>query len=155
MTASTALRTRPSTRRPPRGTRRFGYLLAAAINGGLIWVLVGSPGWRSAGFLTDDFARVVGWIVASLVAGIVVNLLYVVADPRWGKRLGDAVTAAFAAAALGRLWIVFPFVFSERWADWEGPFHVIVGVLCIATAIGVLANLAALVRSTVGDAGAR
>jgi hypothetical protein len=133
-------------RRPPVGARRVGYLLGAAINVALIWLVVVSPGWEVVPFLTDGFAAIVGLVVASLAAGLLVNLVYVVADPLWLKRLGDAVTAAFAFAVLWRLVTDFPFAFSAGWAGWETPFRVLLGLACFGTGVAVIANLAEMVR---------
>ena len=66
--------TRP---RPSRGARGVGYLLGAAINVALIWLINVPPGWRWLPFLTDDFSRVVGLVTASLVVGFVINVIYV------------------------------------------------------------------------------
>jgi hypothetical protein len=142
----------PGTRaptRPSRGVRRGGYLAAAALNAILIWLLLVAPGWERLTFLTEDFASLTGPVTASLLAGGLVNLVYVLVDPPWVKRLGDATTAAFACVALARTWSVFPFDVADGWVTVLRPF---VGFLTVVTAISVLANLALLLRSTLGAA---
>lgn len=145
MTAGPVAPTRPTKRRPSRGARRAGYLLAATINVVLLWLLLVEPGWRWLGFLTEGFTAVVGWVVLSLVTGIGVNLALVGYDPPWARRVGDAVSAVFAVIALARLWAVFPFDLGS-WAGWETALRVLLGLACVGTAIAVVANLAEAVR---------
>ena len=61
-------------RRVATPARRFGYLVAAAMNGVMLWVAHRLLDWGWPGFLTDGFALVLGLVTASLIAGIVVNL---------------------------------------------------------------------------------
>lgn len=151
MTSTTGTPPVRSTRRPPRGARRVGYLLSAAINLVLLWLVNVSPGWGVVPFLTDDFARVVGVVNASLLVGVVTNLLYVVADPSWARRLGDAITAAFALVVLLQLVTVFPFDLGAGWSGWETVLRTGLALACVGTGIGVLANLAQLLRALIDD----
>lgn len=123
----------------------MGYLLAAAINVVLLWLLLVEPGWRRLGFLTDDVTAVLGWVTVSLLAGVAVNLALVGYDPPWARRAGDALTAAVAAVALARIWVVFPFDLGT-WSGWETALRVALGLACVGTAIGALANLAEAFR---------
>jgi hypothetical protein len=155
MTAPT--RTRPPTLTParpparargqtPRGVRRTGYAIAALVNLALIWLLLVTPGWERLTFLTGAFTEVTGLLTASLVAGVLVNLLYAVTDPPWVKRLGDATTAALACAVLARTWALFPFELAGRWTGWDTALRVALGFVTVATALAVLANLSELLR---------
>jgi hypothetical protein len=154
MTAATTPEVRTPTR-PSRGARRSGYLAAAVINAILVWLLLVAPGWEQLTFLTDDFASLTGIVTASLVAGIIVNLAYVVADPPWVKRLGDATTAAFACVALFRTWAVFPFELTGGWSGWDTTLRFVFGFLAIATAIAVVVNVAGLIALAFGGGTAR
>jgi hypothetical protein len=154
MTATTTRGVRVPAR-PSRGTRRFGYLAAAAINSTLVWLLLVAPGWERLTFLTGDFASLTGVVTASLVAGVTVNLVYVVADPPWLKRLGDATTAAFACVVLARTWARFPFELTGGWSSWTTTLRFVLLFLAIATAVAVLANLGELLRLVVGAAPAQ
>ena len=138
-------------RRPRRGARRLGYALSAAINLVLLWLVNISPGWEIVPFLTDDFARVVGYVNASLVVGVVTNLVYVAADPWWARRLGDAITAAFALIVLLQLVAVFPFDLGTGWSGWSTVLRTGLALACVGTAIGVLANLVQFVRALIED----
>jgi hypothetical protein len=127
-------------RRPSPTARRGGYLLSAVVNLVLLWLLLVEPGWRWLGFLTEDFTAVMGWLTLSLVVGVAVNLAFIGFDPPWARRLGDALSAGVASVAMARLWSVFPFDLGT-WSGWQTALRVALGVACIATAIGAVANL--------------
>jgi hypothetical protein len=140
MSEDRATAVREAGHRPPTGARRLGYLVSVAINLVLLWLLLVEPGWRWLGFLTEDFTAVVGWVALSLMVGAAVNLAFVGFDPPWARRLGDALSAGAASVAMARLWSVFPFDLGT-WSGWQTTLQVALGVACIATAIGALANL--------------
>ncbi|TVR22597.1 MAG: hypothetical protein EA387_08580 [Nitriliruptor sp.] len=140
-------------RRPSRNARRAGYLLAVAINLGLLWLVNVAPGWEAWPFLTADFARVVGFVNVSLLVGAAVNLGYVVADPEWAKRLGDAVTAAIALGVLLQLLTVFPFDLGPDRSGWETALRTVLALASVGTAIGIIASLAQLLRSIIDGPG--
>ncbi|MEZ5115238.1 MAG: hypothetical protein R2737_03115 [Candidatus Nanopelagicales bacterium] len=127
-------------RRPrSRGSRVAGYLIAAAINAALLYAIHVWPGWEAVPFLTDATVDVLPIVDASLIAGIVVNLLYVIGDPRWLRGLGDAVTAVFALAVLVQVWTVFPFTFAgEGWA-WLVRLGLAIGIL--GSGIGIIVGV--------------
>jgi hypothetical protein len=144
--AAGPITTAPETkRRASPAARRVGYLMAVGINVLLLWLLLVQPGWRWLGFLTASFTAVLGWVVMSLLAGVVVNLALVAYDPPWVRRLGDAVTAAVATVALARLWAVFPFDLGS-WSGWEPALRFALGLVCVGTAIGAVANVAEAIR---------
>ena len=138
--------------RVPTSVKRVGYLVAAAVNGVLLWVAHQLLDWGWPAFLTDDFARVLGLVTASLIAGIVVNL-GLAADHRGRVRaLADLVTAAFTLAVGLRLWEVFPFDFTGHATDWSTPVRVALGVGIAATGIAIIANLVKLAAGSGDDA---
>jgi hypothetical protein len=132
-------------RRVPTPVTRFGYLVAAAMNGVMLWVAHQLLDWEWPGFLTDDFALALGLVTASLIAGVVVNLGLAVHHRGRARALADLVTAAFALAVGLRLWAVFPFDFAGYATDWSGPMRVALGVGIAATGIAIIANLVKLV----------
>src|SRR5437868_490794 len=77
--------------RPSAASRRFGYALSIAINVVLIYLINEWPGWQSLSFITGDVKLVIPIINASMVVVIVVNGLYLIADPRWLRAIGEAV----------------------------------------------------------------
>lgn len=124
--------------------RRFGYLVAAAVN--LLFLVLVWPGWAALPFLTEEFTRVVGLLSASLVVGAVANLVYVVADPPWVRSLGQLVVSAISLAVTVRLLQVFPFDFS-RWSfdpSWLARLLLWLGIF--GTVVGMLTELVRLVR---------
>lgn len=134
-----------TTRQPSRAARRFGYVLGAAING---LMLVGAnvwPGWDVLPFLTDDFTTVLPLVNASIVVGVVANLVYVVDDRRRVKAFGDLVTTAVGLLVVLRLWQVFPFDFSGSTFDWELVARVLLGLGVVGSAIGLVVALVQLV----------
>jgi hypothetical protein len=145
VTTGTSTSTHEVRRRPSAGARRIGYVASIAINLVLLWLLLVEPGWRWLGFLTEDFAAVLGWVTLSLLVGVVSNVVFLGFDPPWVRRLGDAVSAGVASVAMARLWAVFPFDLGT-WSGWETALRVALGLACIGTAIGAVANLAEAVR---------
>jgi hypothetical protein len=142
MTATQA----PSTkRRPSVAARRFGYLAAVACNAILLWVAHRLLVWEWPAFLTEDFAQVLPWVTASLIASMAVNTLFILRDRGRTKALGDLVNAAFGLVVAVRMWAVFPFDFSGYGSDWTWAMRVALVVGIVATAIGALVNLVKLI----------
>lgn len=145
-----AIASRPEPRqakpRPPRGARVLGYLVAAGVSVALIWLVNVAPGWRWLPFLSDDFARVVGWVTLAFVVNAVVNLVHVGFDPVWARRLGEAVTAAVGCVVTLQLLIVFPF---DVGAGWATLLRVVLVLGVLGTGIGAIANLATALRHLV------
>ena len=134
----------PPTTRRSSAARRFGYLVAIAVNAALLWAVNRLLVWGWPGFLTEEFTEVLGLISASLIAGMVVNAALLLRDRGRAKALGELVTAAFGLAISVRMWTVFPFDFSGYGTDWSGALRVALGVGIAVLAVAVLANLATL-----------
>jgi hypothetical protein len=130
------------TRRPPVAARRLGYLVAAAINVAMLYVVNVWPGWQAVPFLTEDTPRVLGLVNLTLVANLAINIVYVAYDPGWLKALGDLVAAAVGLASAIRVLRVFPFDFTGYAFDWT-PFVRV--VLIVGVAGGVIAVFVQLV----------
>lgn len=139
-----------SPRPVPRAARRVGYLLGVAVNLALMWLVNGDPGWRWVGILTEDFGRVVGLVTASLVVGAVINLVYLLGDPAWLKRLGDAVTAGFAGVILVRLLVIFPFELSSWSPGTVSALRFGLGLLAVVMGIAVIANVVQSMQEAIG-----
>jgi hypothetical protein len=140
-TTRTAPRSRP---RPTRAARRAGYVVAALVDALLLWLVHGWPGWDTVPVLTADTPQVLGLVTATLVAGIVVNAVQVLTDPRWLVAAGQVVTTALGLATTVRVLQVFPF-------DLDGAWPAVVRVLLwlgvIGTAIALVVALGALLRA--------
>lgn len=136
-----------STKRPAPATRRAGYLIAVAVNAALLYGINVWPGWSAVPFLTDDMELVLEFVNASLVVSMIANAVYVLADPRWLKALGDLLTTVVGLGAMVRLWQVFPFDFGETSFDWALVTRILLVLGIVGGVIGIIAALIALVRS--------
>ena len=141
-----------ATKRPraARGTRRFGYVVAVAVNLVMLGLIHTWPGWDVIPFLTAETTDVLPYVDASIVTSIVVNALYVVRDDRGVKASGDLVANLVSLLVLVRLWQVWPFDFDGVWAGWQPLTYVLLGVATFGVAIGALVQVATLVRLAVG-----
>jgi hypothetical protein len=134
-----------ATRRPSPAARRFGYLVAIAAHAVMLWIAHRLLEWQWPGFLTDDFAEVLGLVSASLIAGMIVNAGFVVHDEGRFRALGDLVTAAFAFAVGLRLWNVFPFDFAAYESDWSWLLRVGLAVGIGGTVIAMIVQVIRLI----------
>jgi hypothetical protein len=135
--------------RAARGARRFGYVVSVAVNLVMLALIHAWPGWDVIPFLTAQTTDVLPYVVASIVATILVNTLYVVRDDRVVKASGDLVTNLVSMLCLIRFWQIWPFDFAEVWSGWQPLTYVLLGVATIGTAIGALVQVATLVRLAV------
>jgi hypothetical protein len=120
--------------RQSTAARRAGYAIAAAINGVMLYLVNGRPGWDAIPFLTD-VDRVLPWINAALVMATAANLIYLIVPGRRFVAAGGLVTTGLGVAVLIRLWQVFPFDFG-RDAGWT---MVVRAVLLLAIVGSVIA----------------
>ena len=130
---------------PParNASRGGGYVGQAVVNIVLILLVNRWPGWQAVPFLTDETPRVLGLVNASLFVAVVVNFILAVADPPRLKALGDLVIGGVGAAALVRIWQVFPL---DLQGGWETLARVLLVVGLVGTGIAVLVALVRLVR---------
>lgn len=140
----------PEKKRPSRAARRFGYAVAVLVNVAILLVVNRWPGWEAVPFLTGDTEHVIGIVNASIVAGVVANALYLAADPRWFKAVGDIVTTAIGLAATVRIWQVFPFDFGAG-SVWDTVARVLLVVAIVGSVIGILVTTGRLVGYAVRD----
>ena len=66
-------------------------------------------------FLTDDLGSVLPLITASLVVGVVANVLYLAVPRPWMVSAGELATTGVGLAVLVRMWQVFPFDLATGW----------------------------------------
>ena len=104
--------------RPPAAARRFGFGVAAAVNAAIWFVINVWPGWQQVPFLTEETSLVLWLVNISLIAGVVVNVVFAAYDSPWVKSLGDLITTSIGLVVLVRVWQVFPFDFSGYSANW-------------------------------------
>ena len=139
--------TRP-VRRSTRMEREIGYIVGAVVNALLLGAVNGWPGWDAVPFLTDDTRLVLGWVNASLVVGLLANLLYAVTDPPRVRAGGDVVQNLVGLAAMVRIWQVFPVDFAGGGFDWELLARWVLAVGIFGASVAVLVAVVRLVRGT-------
>lgn len=134
-----------SKRAPSTAARRAGYVVAVVINGAMLFAVNRWPGWDALPFLTDSTRLVLPLVNASIIVGLVVNLVYLVDDSPWLKALGDLTTTAVGLAAAVRVWQVFPFAFTSTF-DWELVVRILLAVAIGGSIIGIVVQLVTLFR---------
>ena len=132
-------------------TSRGGNVGSALVNAAMLWGINIWPGWQVLPFLTSDMTRVLGIINASLTAGIVANLIFVVIRSRGIMALGNLVVLGIGLAAVLRLWEVFPFDFGDSWSGWPVVVRVLLGLGIAGSIIGALVEIVALFRPPGGS----
>jgi hypothetical protein len=127
---------------------RFGYLVAAGVNAGLLWAVNNLITWQWPPFLTDDFARVLPVINLSLAASMSCNLIYLAHDPPWLKTLSQAGLAAIALTATVRLYTVFPFDLSAA-GPGPGVVRAFLLLAMFGSVVAIISNLVGFTRELV------
>lgn len=140
-------------RQPSRARRRGGNVGSIVINAVLIFLLDAHPGWRSVPFLTPATAQVIGLVTLTLAAGLVANLMYLMADPPRLRAFGDLVTLTISLVTTVRVWQVFPFAFHGSMAFWSVIVRAILIIGLVGAFIGLLYSLVILVRGKPRQAG--
>ena len=131
-------------------TSRSGNLGSAIVNALLLYGINMWPGWQVLPFLTADMSRVLDLINASLIAGIIVNLVCVVIHARTLVALGNLAVIGFGVAAMLRLWEVFPFDFGTSWSGWPVLVRVLLVIGIVGSAIGAVVEVVNLFRALAG-----
>jgi hypothetical protein len=131
-------------------TSRSGNLGSAIVNALLLYGINMWPGWQVLPFLTADMSRVLDLINASLIAGIIVNLVCVVIHARTLVALGNLAVIGFGVAAMLRLWEVFPFDFGTGWSGWPVLVRVLLVLGIVGSAIGAVVEVVNLFRALAG-----
>lgn len=130
---------------PGRAANATGSYFGGAVVNVVLLVLVNVwPGWEVVPFLTDRMTLVLGLVNASLVVGIVVNLVRTAWHPPRLKALGDLAIGGVGTAALVRIWQVFPF--DLQGSAWETVVRVLLVLGLVGSGISMLVALVRLVR---------
>jgi hypothetical protein len=134
--------------RPGPGQRSFGYTVALAVNVGLLYLINESPGWDAVGFLTGEASSVLGWVNASIAAGVAMNAVYLISDPEWLRALGDVATTTIGLVALLVIWQVWPIDLA---ALWELLARWVIAVGVAGSVIGIIVATVRFVRALSGS----
>ncbi len=127
-----------------RGAKRFGYLLAALINGVMLWISHQLLDWEWPGFLTPEFDDLLPIVTVSFVVGIIANLVYVWNDGWPIKPIGELVNAVIGFVVALLCWQVFPFEFSG--GNWSWLVRLVLIVAMVGTTVGAMVQLANLAK---------
>ncbi len=129
--------------------RRAGYVVAAVVDAAMLYAVNRWPGWDDAGLPHRPDARGARprERLDARLAGRA-TCTYVAHDgPRW-RATGDLVVTAVGAAALLRIWRVFPFDFGDSSVDWALVVRVLLAVGIVGSGIALVVAFARLVRGT-------
>ncbi|MGW7680154.1 hypothetical protein ACWGID_05405 [Kribbella sp. NPDC054772] len=129
------------------GTRRTGYVIAILINTAVLFAIYSWPGWQTVPFLTAETTAVLGWVTASLIAGLVANVCYLVTDPPWLKSLGDVGITGIGLVAVVRVWQVFPFDFGDSSFDWTLLLRIMLAVGFFGSIVALIVQLVSFGRA--------
>ena len=138
--------------RPGPVSRRFGYLVGAAINALLLHLVNTNPGWEAVPFLTDATTEVLGLVNASITLTLVANVVYLVRDPAWLRALGDVVTTSVSVLAMVRIWQVWPVAFPAG-TVWDEVARVVVAVSLVGGLVAIVVSAGRFVRALATPAG--
>jgi len=128
-------------------TRRVGYVVAALVNGAMLWVANHLLGWGWPPFLTNGFEDLLPWVNMSLVSTIAVNLLWTRRDPAWFKHLAQLGLNAISLVVIVRSWQIFPLDFTGYWSEWETLARIALGIAFFGVVIDTVTRLVALTRT--------
>jgi hypothetical protein len=134
------------TRRPPVRSRRAGYVVAVLLNALMLYAVNRWPGWETLKFLTERTPEVLGLVNASMLVSLVANVAYLWRDGPRVRAFGDLVGTAVGAAAIVRIWQVFPFDFGDSSFDWALLVRVLLGVALLGSVVGIVVALRRLLR---------
>lgn len=134
--------------------RRTGHAIAAVVNVVLLYLINARPGWEVVPLFTADMTRALPLINLSLMAGVVVNMVYLAYDRAWLVAAGGVVTTGIGLAALARLWQVFPFDLAGS-PGWSATVRVLLLLAMAGSVIGLIVQLVTLARVAAGRDGPR
>jgi hypothetical protein len=128
-----------------RAGRRLGYAVAIAVNLIMLIVVRNVLDWGWLPFLTNEFAEVVPWISLSLVASIMVNLIYQFDDRPTVRSTGQILVNLISIFVSYRLFHVFPFDFAGYEFNWAIVVRIVLILTMVGASVGVLAETVKLV----------
>ncbi|MGY1792409.1 hypothetical protein ACI796_00345 [Geodermatophilus sp. SYSU D00525] len=135
----TDLRTRP----PSTAGRRAGAAATVLADAVLLLLIHVWPGWDVVPFLTDETTRVLPYVDAVLVAGIVVGLVQLARPGGGSVPAGTLVTTVVGLVATVRVLQVFPF---DLGPGWEVTVRVVLWLGIVGGIVGTVTALLALLR---------
>jgi hypothetical protein len=124
--------------------RKIGYLVAVLVNGAMLVVVNVRPGWRELSFLTESFVDILWLINLSMVAGAVVNAVYLWYDPAWFKSVCQVGVSAIGLTAAIRMLRVFPSDFSAYSFDWAALTRLLLVLAVFGSVVAITVEIVRL-----------
>ncbi len=125
--------------------RRIGYGVAAVFNLIFLVIVNNLVDWGWISWLTEDFETLLPIINLSLLASVIVNLVYILYDQKWFKTLCETGLVTISLLVAIRTWQVFPFDFSAYSFDWETAARGILVVAIVGMSIALVVNVVKLI----------
>jgi hypothetical protein len=135
---------------PSKAQRNSGYVVSIAVNAVLLWIVHRIVGWGWLPFLTPAWADVLPVLSASIIASIVVYVLFLGYDGVWFKAPGNIVMAAFGIAVSVRMWRVFPFDLAGYAFPWQTLARVAIVLAIVGSAIAIVVEVVRLAAAATG-----
>jgi len=129
------------------GTRRFGYVVAIAVNAAMLYVAHNVLAWDVLPWLTAEWEEVLPIVSFSLMVSILVNLIYVAYDAPWFKSLTQAFMAGIALAATIQIFRVFPFDFSAYEFNWAFVARAVLVLALVGITLGMITEVVRFIRA--------
>jgi hypothetical protein len=138
----------PSALRPAekgKAARKTGYGAAVVVNLVLLLVINNLLEWDWFRFLTADFGPMLWLINVSLVATVLINLVWLGYDPVWFRSLSQIGLNLISAVVTIRMYQVFPFDFSTYEFNWTPIARFVIILTMVGLALGTITELVKLV----------
>jgi hypothetical protein len=142
----------PSALRPAEKgqvARKTGYGAAVVVNLVLLLVINNLLAWDWFRFLTADIGPMLWLINVSLVATVLINLVWLGYYPVWFRSLSQIGLNLISAVVTIRMYQVFPFDFSTYEFNWAPIARLLIILALVGLALGTITDLVKLVSRTV------
>ncbi len=129
--------------------RKTSYTAAVVVNLVMLFVINNLLSWDWFRFLTADFGPLLWLINVSLVATILINLVWLGYNPVWFRSLSQIGLNLISALVTVRMYQVFPFDFSTYEFDWAPLVRLVIILAMVGLALGTITELFKLVPQRV------
>jgi pheromone shutdown protein TraB len=129
--------------------KKVGYGIAIAVNGLMLFVANNLLEWDWLPWLTEAWNDVLPLVSFSLIASMVINLVYMAFDVDWFKSLTQAILAGISLFVTVRVFQVFPFDFTAYESGWETLTRAILIFMMIGITIGMVVETVKFIRAVV------
>jgi hypothetical protein len=128
-----------------RAARKIAYGASVVVNLVMLFVINNLLEWDWFRFLTTDFGPMLWLINVSLVATVLINLVWLGYDPVWFRSLSQIGLNLISAVVTIRMYQVFPFDFSAYEFNWAPVARLAIILTMVGLALGTITELVKLV----------